>query len=126
MRAEGLAVRVLAQQLNCWVSTLLASLIHKQEPKCGEQCRCWQSCIQHLQWMVVPAVQSLCHRCQPARHASCTGHQGSTATPAPPAGYGKTEALPYLDGNMRAEVVKAVFDFVHGTKKVLLSPSMSG
>lgn len=41
-------------------------------------------------------------------------------------GYGRSEALPYVDGNMRAEVVKAVFDFVGGTKKVLLSPSMSG
>jgi hypothetical protein len=31
-----------------------------------------------------------------------------------------------MDGNMRAEVVKAVFDYIGGTKKVLLSPSMSG
>jgi hypothetical protein len=76
--------------------------------------------------MVLPAVHYTCiDASQPASYTDDQWLQ-ITLPPLHRAGYGKTEALPYLDGNMRAEVVKAVFDFVHGTKKVLLSPSMSG
>ena len=45
------------------------------------------------------------------------------------AGFGKTKELPYSDNNMRAEIVKAAFEFAsHGqnVSRVLVSPSMSG
>ncbi|KAL6761835.1 Alpha/Beta hydrolase protein [Haematococcus lacustris] len=44
-------------------------------------------------------------------------------------GYGKTRHLPYVDDNMRAEVVKAALVFAKGRStlnSVLVSPSMSG
>ena len=47
-------------------------------------------------------------------------------------GFGKTRNLPYLDNNMRAEFLKAAFEFISqganvtAVGAVLVSPSMSG
>lgn len=50
-------------------------------------------------------------------------------TPSAHAGYGRTRHLPYVDNNMRAELLKAALEFAQqgsNLTAILVTPSMSG